>query len=135
MNEIDCKNLENLTKKLLSSQETLVILYKSLNCVDNIVVITDVDGKIIWVNRAFVDFTGYSLEEAIGNKPNILKSGKHDEQFYRNMWITILSGKTWSGEIYNKYKDGSIHHEYVKIHPVIENEKIRYFIAIKQVKD
>ena len=56
------------------------------------IVITDRDGNILWVNPAFTALSGYNLEEVVGKNPRLLKSGKHDSEFYRDMWNTILSG-------------------------------------------
>ena len=61
------------------------------------IVITDRDGNILWVNPAFTALSGYTLEEVVGKNPRLLKSGKHDSEFYRDMWNTILSGRVWRG--------------------------------------
>lgn len=68
------------------------------------IVITDSKGYIIYANPAFERTTGYLREEAIGKKTNILKSGYHDEGFYKNLWNTITSGKIWQGEFVNRKK-------------------------------
>jgi len=81
-------------------------------------VITDSEGVIQYVNPAFEKVTGYSREEAIGQKPRILKSGEHDETFYRRMWTTLTSGKTWRGQIINKRKNGEHFIENAVISPV-----------------
>ena len=86
------------------------------------IVITDNQGKILYVNEMFNKYTGYSSEEAIGNTPRILKSGRHDEAFYKNIWSTILSGETWRGEICNKAKDGRLYWEKKLISPVKNNK-------------
>ncbi|NOY36119.1 MAG: PAS domain S-box protein [Chlorobi bacterium] len=73
------------------------------------VVITDPKGRIVFVNRLFTEFTGYTFGEAIGkNMGELVKSGYHDESYYKNMWETILTGKKWTGEILNRRKDGSL---------------------------
>ena len=59
--------------------------------------ITDRTGTIIWINEAFSQSSGYSADEAIGHKPSFLKSGKHEPEFYRELWETILSGRVWGG--------------------------------------
>ena len=98
----------------------------------NTVVITDLNGNIEYVNKKFVDLTGYSKEEAIGNNPNILKSGETTQEDYARLWETILTGKTWEGEFKNKKKNGEFYWESVKITPVIDTtDKIINFIAIK----
>ncbi len=66
------------------------------------IVITDADGGIQYANPAFETTTGYTREEAVGQNPRILKSGKHDAAFYKAMWDTLAGGETWSGEIINR---------------------------------
>jgi PAS domain S-box-containing protein len=61
------------------------------------VVVTDAEGTIQYVNPMFAKVTGYSRAEAIGQNPRLLKSGKHDESFYRELWETIGSGRVWEG--------------------------------------
>ena len=72
------------------------------------VMISDLKDVIKTVNSSFEDISGYSKKELLGKKTNILKSGRHDEAFYQNMWDVLKSGKTWRGEIWNKRKDGEI---------------------------
>jgi PAS domain S-box-containing protein len=60
-------------------------------------VITDAVGTIQWLNPAFTQLTAYALEEVVGRGPRVLKSEKHDEPFYRDLWNTILAGKVWTG--------------------------------------
>lgn len=71
------------------------------------VVITDTDGTIEYVNEAFETTTGYSATEVVGETPTILKSGEHDQEFYRELWETILDGEVWQGEVINERKDGT----------------------------
>ena len=75
------------------------------------VVITDPTGIIQYVNPAFERLTGYAREEAIGRKPRFLRSGKHDDAFYRHLWQTISGGGIWHGHFVNKRKDGSLFEE------------------------
>jgi PAS domain S-box-containing protein len=72
----------------------------------HVVLITDTDGTITYVNDAFEDVTGYEANEAIGRRPSMLQSGQHDEEFYRGLWETISSGEVWEGEVVNERKDG-----------------------------
>src|SRR5574337_612771 len=105
----------------------------ALEAAANGIVITDRNGTIRWVNPAFTRLTGYTAEEAIGRNPRVLKSGAHDQAFYRNLWETVLSGRVWQGEIVNRRKDGSLYTEEQTITPVRdERGEIAYFIAIKQ---
>ncbi len=96
------------------------------------VVITDVEGCILWVNPAFTDLTGYAREEAIGANPRILKSGTHDPAFYRSMWQDLRAGRLWEGEVVNRRKDGSFYSEHMTITPVrADGGEITHYIAIK----
>ena len=97
------------------------------------VMITTKDGIIEYVNSTFCKVSGYSKEEAIGNNPKILKSGNLSESFYKNMWETILSGKTWRGDFINLKKSGEEYWESASISP-IKNSKgeITHFVAVKQ---
>ncbi len=86
------------------------------------VIITDLEGKIEYVNHAFETDTGYSYEEAIGQNPRILKSGKHPPEYYQEMWDTITAGKTWRGEFINRKKDGTEYHEDAIIFPIFDDQ-------------
>ncbi len=114
-------------------QEQLRLRTVALEEAANAVVMTDRSGTILWVNPAWSRLTGYSAEEAVGQNPRILKSGSHPPQFYRRLWETILAGKTWQGELYNRRKDGTIYVEEQTITPVRDAAgRITHFIAIKQ---
>jgi len=105
----------------------------ALESAANAIMITDTEGNIQWVNSAFQTLTGYSAEEALGQNPRVLKSEKHDERFYENMWATICAGEVWSGEIVNKRKDGTLYTEEMTIAPLLsEGGEISKFVAIKQ---
>ncbi len=97
------------------------------------IVITDPEGTIQYVNPAFIAITGYSFEEAVGQNPRVLKSGKHSADFYRQMWSTLTSGTTWHGQLYNKKKDGTCYTEDATISPV-KNTKgnIVNYVAVKR---
>src|ERR1022692_1826857 len=68
------------------------------------IVITDRDGKIQYVNPAFTTMTGYTREEAVGQNPRILKSGRQSAAFYQQLWNTITSGQVWHGDVINRRK-------------------------------
>ncbi|KAB2842409.1 MAG: PAS domain-containing sensor histidine kinase, partial [Melioribacteraceae bacterium] len=97
------------------------------------VMITDTDGKITYVNPRFLEITGYQEEEVIGSTPRILKSGKTPQEKYENLWRTILEGKTWFGEFYNKKKNGEFFWELASVSPIKNNKgNITNFIAVKE---
>ncbi len=81
----------------------------------SLVAITDLDGNIEYVNPCFSEVTGYSLEEVIGKNPRILKSGKHTDEFYHEIWNTVMAGKEWKGEFINRRKDGELFYENASI--------------------
>ncbi|MDK2973057.1 MAG: hypothetical protein PWP23_2812 [Candidatus Sumerlaeota bacterium] len=97
------------------------------------IILTDLDGAIQYVNPAFEKVTGYTREEAIGNNPRMLKSGFHDRAFYRAMWETLRTGKTWAGQITNKKKDGTFYSEEANIIPARDRTgKIYGYAAVKR---
>jgi two-component system, cell cycle sensor histidine kinase and response regulator CckA len=99
----------------------------------NTIVITNEHGEIEWANPAFTRVSGYTLEEALGQNPRILKSGEQSEEFYRELWQTISSGQNWSGTFVNRHKEGHLYTEEVTIAPVkSEAGGINHYIAIKQ---
>lgn len=97
------------------------------------IVITDIDGKIEYVNPFFSEFTGYSFEETKGKNPKMLNSGNNDPQKFKELWNTILAGEIWQGELENKKKDGTIYWESARIAPIFDEEGIIIsFVAIKE---
>lgn len=86
------------------------------------VVITALDGEIRDVNQAFVNVTGYPREEAIGENPRILKSGRHDHGFYQAMWASLEETGQWRGEIWNRRKDGMVYPELLAISVVPDHQ-------------
>jgi PAS domain S-box-containing protein len=82
--------------------------------------ITDMEGKIIYVNPAFERASGYSKEELIGKNPNVFGSGKHPRIFWEGMWKTITSGEVWVGEVENKRRNGDPYLTHLLISPVVD---------------
>ncbi len=96
------------------------------------IILTDPDGRIKYVNKAFTNLTGYTSAEVIGKNPRLLKSGNTPKVVYEDLWDTVLSGNTWSGEMQNKKKNGELYWEFASITPVMnENRKIESIIALK----
>lgn len=97
------------------------------------VVITDIEGKIQYVNPKFSELTGYSSAEVLGKNPRLLSSGVHPRSFYKKLWNTILSGQNWYGTFCNRGKNGEIYWEKASISPVRdENGQITNFVAVKE---
>jgi PAS domain S-box-containing protein len=97
------------------------------------IMITNLEGKIEYVNPKFCAISGYSLKEVKGKTPNILKSGKTTPEEYAHIWNSILSGKEWSGEFLNKRKDGSTYWEHAAISSIKDaNGNITHFLAVKE---
>lgn len=105
----------------------------ALGVVRHSVVITARDGTIEWVNPAFTSLSGFTREEAVGRAPSIQSSGRHDAAFFRDLWTTILAGRTWEGEVTNRRKDGSLYVEDLSITPVKDEAGgIAHFVAVKR---
>ena len=122
-------------KQLEKEKEAIQAEVKRLATVieqaDVAIIITDTEGAIQYVNRAFELDTGYSQQDAIGHTPRILKSGEHPKEFYEDLWATITSGKTWHNTIVNKKKDGTIYYEEAIIFPLFDSEnKITNYAGI-----
>lgn len=115
------------------SEQQIRLQAAALNSAANAIVITDKRGRIEWLNPAFTAITGYSFAEAVGRSTNILNSGAHSQEFYRELWQTILGGQVWHGEMVNRRKDGTHYAEEMTITPVMNVAgEIVNFVAIKQ---
>lgn len=113
----------------LNKAESLMQLQRFQQVIDSafdVIVVTDADGYIEYVNPAFETVTEYSAKEAIGKKTNILKSGYHDEGFYKNLWDTITSGNVWKGEFINRKKNGEIYYTSSVIFPIYAEGDVHY---------
>jgi diguanylate cyclase (GGDEF)-like protein/PAS domain S-box-containing protein len=92
--------------------------------------VTDVNGVILRVNQAFIQSTGYTAEEVVGQMPRILKSGRHNQDFYREMWTTINQTGSWQGEVWDRRKDGEIFPQWLTISAVKQKDgTISHFVG------
>ena len=107
--------LRDREEALLASQRNLRLSQQVIDATLDGVVITNADGVIESVNPAFTKLTGYSAEEAIGQTPALLKSGRHDSSFYQDLWTTLRETGYWQGEIWNRRKGGEIYPEWLTI--------------------
>jgi|TARA_R100001369_G_scaffold31518_2_gene55922 diguanylate cyclase (GGDEF)-like protein/PAS domain S-box-containing protein len=109
------------------------LLTSAFNVTDDAVFITNNKAKIEFVNEAFLRLTGYSKHEMIGQRPSILKSGEHTEDFYKKLWQTILSGKTFRATFINKNKSGELYHQEQTITPILDNNgDVNNFVSISK---
>jgi PAS domain S-box-containing protein len=114
-----------------AAQERLRILGAAVENAGEAIIVTDSSAAIIYVNPTFEETTGYSLKESLGTNPNILSSGTHDGDFYRDMWETIRNGGVWRGRFTNKKKDGTLYQETATISPIKDEEgNIRNFVMV-----
>jgi PAS domain S-box-containing protein len=122
----------DVTQKLKDEEERLR-LSAAIEQTSEVVVITDKDGSIQYVNPAFSVKTGYSRSEVIGQNARILKSGEHDFKFYEKMWGSLLEKGVWSGQLINRKKDGTMFWEDATISPIYNGEgQITNFVAVKR---
>ena len=97
------------------------------------VVITDLRGTIQYVNPKFCDVTGYTVEEALGQNPRILKSGRTPKEVYQELWKTIKAGYEWRGEFQNKKKNGELYWESATISPLKSADgSTAHYLAVKE---
>jgi diguanylate cyclase (GGDEF)-like protein/PAS domain S-box-containing protein len=132
MEELD-RLVEERTAKLSAANAQLKLLEAALEATASSITITDDKGIVVWTNPAFSALSGYSAEEVIGTNRSTLKSGMHNEEFYKEMWSAISSGRVWRGEVVNRRKDGSLSPEEMTITPVVSKlGSLTHFIAINQ---
>ena len=134
----DCKvshyvaTLTDITARK-SAEESLLTLSRAVEQSPVSIVITDPGGRIEYVNPRFETATGYLLSEIIGENPRIISSGEKSSTEYREMWTTLISGKTWKGEFHNRRKDGTLFWELASISPVYSDEgELIHFVAVKE---
>jgi len=126
------KLLEKSYGKTLSLEEFNYrgLFREALISSDISVVITNKNGLIRFVNDAFKRMTGYSAFEVVGKKLSFLKSGYQTQEFYRELWETILSGKVWRGIIINRKKNGEIYYQRETIVPIFKRKKLAGFLSL-----
>jgi PAS domain S-box-containing protein len=116
-----------------NTQDELILLKAAIDQADEIVLITDTKGIIRYVNRAFEKTTGFRREDALGQKPSLLRSGRHSLTYYQQLWHTVLDGKIWQGRLVNRKKDGTLYTEDAIISPVLnEQGEVTYLVAVKR---
>lgn len=91
--------------------------------------VTDINNKILKVNQSFTRITGYTTEDVIGKTPRLLRSGRHDEEFYAGIWSSILSKGAWQGEIWNRQKNGDVFPVWLTITAVVDHGITTHYVA------
>ncbi len=123
--EMYCKDRQHQ-----KSEDMLRKLWRAVEQSADLVIVTDRQGVIEYVNPSFEELTGFNRKEAVGRTPRILKSGQHPREFYRDMWKTILSGVVFRGVVANRKKDGEVFFAEKTITPLRDLEgRITHFIS------
>lgn len=123
---------EDITQHKLA-EEKLNQLSVALEQSPASIVITDPAGNIEYVNRKFVELTGYALAEVLGRNPRILQSGQTSQETYQGLWQTITAGKEWRGEFHNKKKNGELYWASASISPIRDLAgRIAHFVAVQE---
>lgn len=121
----------SITSDLSKLNEQLKLSNFVFDYASDAITITDKNNKIISVNKALEEVTGYTKEELLGKSPSIFASGKHPASFYKTLWYELLTKGYWKGEIYNKRKNGEIYPEELSLNTVKDKQgKITHYIAI-----
>jgi diguanylate cyclase (GGDEF)-like protein/PAS domain S-box-containing protein len=117
--------------KALSSEETDATTQAMLNQAQEAVMVTTGVGCIVSVNRAFTEITGFSSKDAVGRTPSILKSGIHTPHFYTELWKQLNGKRRWSGEIWNRRKNGEIYPQWGSISSILDaHGKVQNYVAV-----
>lgn len=114
-------NLRQSHKQIRQYVDDLQLSASIFDSANEAMIVTNPDNLIVTVNPAFTSTTGYSPEEVVGRNPTLLKSGRQDAAFYREMWRILNATGCWSGELWNKRKNGEIYLEWLSI-KVLYNE-------------
>jgi PAS domain S-box-containing protein len=116
----------------MATQERLRMLSMAVEQSPESIAITSLNAEIEYVNEAFLQATGYTRDEVIGQNPRILQSGKTPKSTYEDMWAALTAGKVWKGEFCNKRKDGSEYVESVIVVPVADaTGKLTHYVGLK----
>ncbi|GFE60264.1 response regulator [Geobacter sp. AOG2] len=107
-----------MQRQLQRQNEHILLLSNALEQSPSMALITDTAGTIEYVNRKFCETTGFSVDEAVGQTPRIIKSGETPDEVYRQLWSTILQGNEWHGSLLNRKKNGDLFWENMSISPL-----------------
>lgn len=123
-----CRNNDAHTSGLVNQRDLLEKVFESSY---SGVMITDAAGRLIEINPAFTRITGYQSQEVYGKNPHLLASGRHDHDFYREMWTEIENGGHWEGEIWNRRKNGEVYPSWLNIDSVRDKSgALLYYVGM-----
>ena len=121
---------KEITQNFFNENE-LKLLSSAIDHTDQLVAITDLDGKIVYVNNAFCKKYAYLKEDLLGENIKIVKSGIHDKSFYQHLWEIIASGNTYHGIVTNKTKNGDLFTEQKTITPLKNKDgNINFYVSV-----
>jgi diguanylate cyclase (GGDEF)-like protein/PAS domain S-box-containing protein len=122
--------VRDITERKLA-EEGLQLAQKVFENTTESIIISDHDNRIIKVNQAYVETTGYTQEEVVGANPNITSSGRHDKTFYQAMWKSITEQGMWSGEIWDRRKNGEVFPKWLSVN-AIKNQfgRVTHYVGI-----
>ncbi|MBI4184184.1 MAG: EAL domain-containing protein [Proteobacteria bacterium] len=124
-------NARDITERR-QAQDLLRLQGAAMQAAVNAIIITDSEGRIEWVNRAFTRMSGYPVEEAMGQTPRMLNSGRQPRDFYEALWRTIRAGEVWRGELTNRRKNGTTYVVDTTITPLVDEAgRVTHFVAIQ----
>ena len=120
-----------LQQPLKENRERLRQAAAVFDCTREGVLVTDAQGLIVHVNRAFMEITGYSREDVMGERPSLFKSGRHSSSFYQQVFQTLERTGEWSGEIWNRRKSGEIYPQWQTIRVIHDDSgKVSHYVAV-----
>lgn len=129
--EDEAKSKNSIYGQLTNSLDEMFFNKESFDKASSMVILTNLDAKVLYVNKKFTEVTGYSESEILGKKMNVLRSGKQDNTFYQKLWKTVLEGNIWVDSLHNKRKSGQLYWQHTQIIPLRNREgDITRFLAL-----
>ncbi len=126
-----CARVHRIQQPLKENRERLRQAAAVFDCTREGVLVTDARGRIVHVNRAFIEITGYQVEDVMGRQPSLFKSGRHSPAFYEQMFRTLNQDGEWSGEIWNRRKSGEIYPQWQTIRVIHDDQgQISHYVAV-----
>lgn len=123
---------KNVSRRI-ELEDNLNLSKEIIQNISEAVVITDLNARILDINPAYTHITGFSKEYMLGKNPSVLKSGRHTKAFYENMWDDLLHKGQWSGEIWDRRRNGELFPKLLNLSTIYDNTKIpKYYIGIFQ---